>query len=359
MPRNPGAWLMTTAKHRQIDLARRAAVFRAKREEVARETPLVGELELGEPIEDDMLRLFFTTCHPALSRESQVALTLRLFGGLTTPEIARALLSDEKTIGTRISRAKRSLRDAGSPFEVPADDELAGRLSAVLGVIYLIYNEGYAASSGDAWMRIDLCEEALRLARVAQGLLPDQAEVHGLAALLEIQSSRARARVGAAGEAITLVEQDRGRWDRLLIERGLAALDRALRAGGAKGIYTLQAQIAACHARAADFEATDWREIAQLYSVLAELAPSAVVEINRAVAASYADGPQAGLSILAAVEDGSELARGHLFHAVRGDLLERAGDRAGAAAEFARAAELCENRREREVFERRLAAASA
>lgn len=354
MPRNPGAWLMTTAKNRQIDLARRTAVFRRKREELARSTELTSPApEPGRAIEDDVLRLIFTTCHPALSRESQVALTLRMLGGLTTGEIARALLTSEATVGTRISRAKRTLADAGSPFEIPGEDELTERLSSVLAVVYLIFNEGYSATSGDDLLRIELCADALRLGRMLQALLPDEAEAQGLSALMELQSSRLRARTDSSGAAIPLDEQDRGLWDRLLIERGLAALDRAFMAPGSKGPYTLQAQIAAAHARAETFESTDWQQISELYGLLSKLTRSPVIEVNRAIAVGFAEGPTRGLEILERIAGDPQLASYPYFYGARGELLERDGRIEEAQKEFAAAAAATTNARERETFLRR------
>jgi RNA polymerase sigma factor (sigma-70 family) len=364
IPRNPGAWLTQTAKNRQIDLARRAAIFRRRRDELGSELERAEELSAPSPdeapvVDDDVLRLIFTTCHPLLSRESQVALTLRLVGGLTTGEIARALLTSEQTVGQRISRAKRTLADAGSPFELPGPDELDERTNSVLGVIYLIFNEGYSATSGSDWMRVDLCEDALRLSRLLQGLMPEAPEVHGLAALTEIQASRTRARTDSSGRAIPLLEQNRALWDRILIGRGLAALDRALTLPAPKGTYTLQAQIAACHARAARPEDTDWQEIAQLYAYLHELTGSPVVAVNRAVAVSYAESPEAGLVIIESVRNEGTLADYPHLHAVRGDLLARAGRDDEAANDFARAAELTGNDREREVYAERVARLSS
>jgi RNA polymerase sigma factor (sigma-70 family) len=357
IPRNPGAWLMATAKNRQIDLARRAEVFRVKAEQLARENPTTSPPPAEVPaVEDDLLRLIFTTCHPALTRDSQVALTLRMLGGLKTDEIARALLTTEATVGTRISRAKRTLADAGSPFEVPGADELEERLAAVLGVVYLIYNEGYSATAGEDWMRLDLCEDALRLGRVLQAQLPDEPEVHGLAALMEIQSSRSRARTGPGGEAVLLLDQDRGRWDQQLIRRGFQAIERAHAAPGDPGVYTLQAEIAACHARAKTADETDWAQISALYLGLSRLTGSPVVEVNRAVAVGMADGPQAGLAVLAKVEDSPALVDYHLLAAVRGDLLEKAGRPEEAQREFERAAAMTRNERERAELERRAAA---
>lgn len=356
---------MATAKNRQIDIARRAAVFRIKQDELGHETavrsgfaqpaPVAG----GLAVDDDVLRLIFTTCHPMLSQESQVALTLRMVAGLKTDEIARALLASEQAIGQRISRAKRTLADAGSPFELPQENDLTPRLSAVLAVIYLIYNEGYSATSGEDWMRLDLAADALRMGRMLETLAPDQAEVHGLAALMELQSSRASARTDREGHAIPLFEQDRSSWDRTLIERGLVALERALATPGPKGQYTLQAQIAACHARAESSEQTDWREIAALYAVLAELTDSPIVELNRALAVGFAGSPADGLELLAEI-GGDPLLRDYPhFYGARGELLERARRFDEAAECFARAAESTTNAREREVFARRASAAAA
>jgi RNA polymerase sigma factor (sigma-70 family) len=327
IPRNPGAWLMTTAKNRQIDLGRRTQMFRVKVEELGRELPLAAPEPDPDAIDDDLLSLVFTTCHPVLSQDSQVALTLRMVGGLRTDEIARAFLVPESTIGQRISRAKRTLSDAEVPFEVPPPEQRGERVAAVLGVIYLIYNEGYSATAGEDWMRLDLCEDALRLGRMMQQLMPGEAEVHGLAALMELQSSRLGARTTATGEPILLLDQDRSRWDRLLIERGFAALAAAHALPGDPGIYTLQADIAACHARARRAEDTDWRQIANLYEALSALTRSPVVELNRAVAMSYADSPQTALIIIDSIERSEALADYHLLRSVKGDLLERSGRR--------------------------------
>lgn len=353
IPRNPGAWLMTTAKNRQIDLGRRTQMFRVKVEELGRELPLAAPEPDPDAIDDDLLSLVFTTCHPVLSQDSQVALTLRMVGGLRTDEIARAFLVPESTIGQRISRAKRTLSDAEVPFEVPPPEQRGERVAAVLGVIYLIYNEGYSATAGEDWMRLDLCEDALRLGRMMQQLMPGEAEVHGLAALMELQSSRLGARTTATGEPILLLDQDRSRWDRLLIERGFAALAAAHALPGDPGIYTLQADIAACHARARRAEDTDWRQIANLYEALSALTRSPVVELNRAVAMSYADSPQTALIIIDSIERSEALADYHLLRSVKGDLLERSGRPEEAAAEFARAAEMTQNERERAVLEAR------
>ena len=354
IPRNPGAWLMTTAKHRGIDQLRRRTVLDRKHEELGRELQVEQEMTLAafetateDDIGDALLRLIFTACHPVLSREQRVALTLRLLGGLTTDEIARAFLVPEPTVAQRIVRAKRTLSEARVPFEVPHGDELVGRLSSVLEVVYLIFNEGYSATAGDDWLRPGLCDEALRLGRILAELEPSEPEVHGLVALMEIQASRSAARVGREGEPILLLDQDRSRWDRLLIARGLAALERAEGLGGALGPYALQAAIAACHSRAATAEATDWTRMAALYDALAQLAPSPIVELNRAVAIGMAFGPTAGLEIVdALVADGS-LKDYHLLPSVRGDLLARLGRDAEAATEFRRAAELTRNTRER------------
>ncbi len=314
---------------------------------------------LDDNVGDDLLRLVFVACHPVLSTEARVALTLRLLGGLTTDEIARAFLVPEPTIAQRIVRAKRTLAEAQVPFEVPRGAELAARLASVLEVVYLIFNEGYAATAGDDWMRPELCQDALRLGRILAGLAPDEPEVHGLVALMEIQASRAAARVGPAGEPILLMDQNRARWDRLLIRRGLAALDRAVELGGGARPYTLQAAIAACHARAATPEATDWQRIATLYGVLAQVAPSPVVELNRAVAVGMADGPAAGLAVIDAIRDEPALASYHLLPAVRGDLLAKLGRLDEARREFERAASLTRNARERAVLSERAAACAS
>jgi len=357
VPDNPGAWLMSVGKRRAIDMFRRNERLESKHEELGR--ALQTQEQHGEPvvedIEDDLLRLIFTTCHPVLSTEARVALTLRLLGGLTTGEIARAYLVPEATVAQRIVRAKRALADADVPFEVPAGPELAERLSSVLEVIYLIFNEGYSATAGDDWMRPGLCEDALRLGRILAGLMPKEAEVHGLVALMELQASRTHARVGPDGEPVLLLDQDRGRWDRLLIGRGLAALARAEELDGGAGFYTLQAEIAACHARAATAERTDWAKIADLYEVLARVAPSPIVELNRAVAISMASGPAEGLSLLDQIADDPSLKNYHLLPSVRGDLLAKLGRNAEARAEFERAASLTRNAREREILQRRAA----
>ncbi|MFC4820555.1 RNA polymerase sigma factor [Dokdonella ginsengisoli] len=358
VPDNPGAWLMATAKHRAIDRLRRQQLLQRKHEELGYEIEVGQEADRGveldaaidDDIGDDLLRLIFVACHPVLSQEARVALTLRLLGGLTTDEIARAFLVPEPTIAQRIVRAKRTLADKQVPFEVPRADELAARLSSVLEVIYLVFNEGYAATAGDDWTRPALCEDALRLGRVLAELMPEQAEVHGLVALMEIQASRLRARIGPGGEPILLLKQNRGAWDRLLIRRGLAALARAEKLGGVHGPYALQAAIAACHARAPAAEDTDWPRIAALYAQLAALMPSPVVELNRAVAVSMAFGPQAGLAIVDAIRAEPTLASYHLLPSVRGDLLEKLGRGGEARAEFERAAALARNARERELL---------
>jgi RNA polymerase sigma factor (sigma-70 family) len=365
VPENPGAWLMAAAKHRAIDLLRRDKLSERKHEELGRElraremmTPDFGAA-LDDPVGDDLLRLIFTACHPVLSTESRVALTLRLLGGLTTGEIARAFLVPEPTVAQRIVRAKRTLAEARVPFEVPAATELAARLSSVLEVIYLVFNEGYSATEGDAWVRPALCEEALRLGRILAELAPRESEVHGLVALMEIQASRLRARVGASGEPVLLLDQNRARWDQLLIRRGLAALGRAERLGGALGPYALQAAIAACHARARTAEETDWARIAALYDALAQLAPSPVVELNRAVAVAMAFGPAAGLELVEALAGEPSLKSYHLLPSVRGDFLAKLGRLEEARAEFERAANLTRNARERELLLERARASAA
>jgi RNA polymerase sigma factor (sigma-70 family) len=356
IPDNPGAWLMATAKHRALDHFRRNKLLDRKHEELGRELKsqqeaLVASFEIPEQgeIEDDLLRLVFVSCHPVLSTDARVALTLRLLGGLTTTEIARAFLTPEPTIAQRIVRAKRTLSDAKVPFEVPAPQERGARLSSVLEVIYLIFNEGYSATSGDDWMRPDLCNDALRLGRMLAELTPNESEVHGLVALMEIQSSRFAARTNAAGQPILLLDQNRALWDQLLIRRGLAALDRARRAGPA-GSYVLQAAIAACHARARAAEETDWPEIAELYARLAVLAPSPVVQLNRAVAVAMAQGPVAGLAIADQLIAESSLKNYHLLPSVRGDFLIKLGRFKEARDEFARAATMTSNARERELL---------
>jgi RNA polymerase sigma-70 factor, ECF subfamily len=363
IPDKPGAWLMATAKHRAIDLLRRDKMLDRKHAEVgydleARQESVVPDLEasLDDHVGDDLLRLVFISCHPVLSREGRVALTLRLLGGLTTDEIARAFLTAEPTIAQRIVRAKRSLSEAQVPFEVPRGPELAARLSSVLEVLYLIFNEGYSATAGDDWMRPQLCQEALRLGRILAELMPDEPEVHGLVALMEIQASRARARVGPSGEPILLLDQDRGRWDQLLIRRGLAALARVEQLGGAHGPYSLQAAIAACHARARSAPETDWPRIAELYAWLARVTPSPVVELNRAVAIGMAYGASAGLEHVDALVSEPVLKNYHLLPSVRGDLLDKLGRHDEARAEFERAASLTRNARERQLLLERAAA---
>jgi RNA polymerase sigma factor (sigma-70 family) len=365
VPDNPGAWLMATAKHRAIDLLRRNERLARKHEQLARELTTHDEstaaaldavTEGEEEIGDDLLRLMFMCCHPVLSTDARVGLTLRLLGGLTTAEIARAYLAAEATVAQRIVRAKRTLAEAHVPFELPGEDELSGRLRSVLEVVYLIFNEGYAATAGEEWMRPGLCEEALRLGRILAELAPEEPEVHGLVALMEIQASRFAARVDANGDPVLLLEQDRARWDRRLIGRGLAALERAEHLGGALGTYALQAAIAACHARAPTAQETDWGRIAALYEALAELAPSPVVELNRAVAVAMAFGPAAGLELVETLDSERSLKRYHLLPSVRGDLLARLGRFEEAHAELQRAASLTENERERRMLLDRAAA---
>jgi RNA polymerase sigma factor (sigma-70 family) len=366
VPRNPGAWLMTVAKRRAIDEFRRSADLRKKYTLIGRALEAEGDAvtpdfdkAFADDIDDDMLRLIFTACHPVLSVQARVALTLRLLGGLTTAEIARAYLVPEPTIAQRIVRAKRTLSQANVPFEVPGAAERPGRLSSVLEVIYLIFNEGYSATAGDDWMRPALCAEAVRLGRVLAQLAPGEAEVHGLLALLEIQASRIPARTNPAGDPVLLLDQDRNRWDRLLINRGLAALDRAVSLGGAREPYTLQAAIAACHARAFRAEETDWARLLGLYDVLAEVMPSPVVELNRAVVVAMTHGPQAGLDVVDQLAAEPTLQGYHLLPSVRGDLLRKLGRNAEAQAEFARAAALTHNERERELSARRARDAAA
>ena len=364
VPDNPGAWLMTTAKRRAIDLLRRGKMLERKHQELGhdlegrQETAPDLDAAIDDDIGDDLLRLIFTACHPVLSTEARVALTLRLLGGLTTPEIARAFLVPETTVAQRIVRAKRTLAEARVPFEVPRGPDRAARLSSVLEVIYLVFNEGYSATAGDDWVRPALCEDALRLGRILAELEPGEPEVHGLVALMEIQASRLRARVGPSGEPILLLDQDRALWDGLLIRRGLAALDRAEALSGALGPYALQAAIAACHARAPTPEETDWTRIAALYDALAQLAPSPVVELNRAVAYAMTFGPAEGLAIVDALVPDPALASYHLLPAVRGDLLAKLGRTAEARAEFERAASLTRNSRERALLLARAAGAA-
>jgi RNA polymerase sigma factor (sigma-70 family) len=355
VPYNPGAWLMATAKNRALDAIRRTKMVERKHEELAAPVTERPQIEdaLDDDVGDDMLRLIFTACHPVLSTEARLALTLRLLGGLTVPEIARAFLSTEPTIAQRIVRAKKTLADAKVPFEVPRGEDRAERLSSVLEVLYLIFNEGYSATAGDDWMRPALCEDAMRLGRVLSGLQPNEPEVHGLVALMEIQASRAKARTGPKGEAILLLDQDRARWDWTLIGHGLAALERALALGG-NGPYVIQAAIAACHTRARRAEDTNWTMIAQLYGALASLLPSPVIELNRAVAVSMAEGPAAGLSIVDELRDEPALQSYYLLYGVRGDLLIKLGRNAEAIRELERAAELTKNEREREVLRERI-----
>jgi RNA polymerase sigma factor (sigma-70 family) len=356
VPDNPGAWLMAAAKHRAIDHFRRNTRLDRKHQELGRELAAkemaVPDLDsaLDDDVGDDLLRLVFISCHPVLSTQAQVALTLRLLGGLTTDEIARAFLVSEATIAQRIVRAKRTLAEKHVPFEVPRGPELAARLSPVLGVLYLIFNEGYSATAGDAWMRPALCEDALRLGRILAGLAPQEPEVHGLVALMEIQASRFRARAGPSGEPILLFDQNRAHWDQLLIRRGLAALEHAEKLGAAQGPYTLQAQIAACHARARMPEETDWPRMVTLYDALAQLTPSPVVELNRAVAVAMAFGPAAGLELIDALTAERSLQNYHLLPSVRGDLLKKLNRLDEARAEFERAASLTRNERERELL---------
>jgi RNA polymerase sigma-70 factor (ECF subfamily) len=357
VPDNPGAWLTAAAKNRAIDRIRRNKLIERKHEEIgydieSDQVDLAAalEAEIDDDIGDDLLRLMFTACHPVLSTEARTTLTLRLLGGLSVEEIARAFLVAEPAIAQRITRAKRTLADAGVPFEVPRGDDRAGRLSSVLEVIYLIFNEGYSATAGDDWMRPQLCEDALRLGRILAELAPDEPEVHGLVALMEIQASRARARTGPSGQPILLLDQDRSRWDRLLIRRGLAALDRAQKLGGAQGPYALQGAIAACHARARDADDTDWPRIAALYFALAQLVPSPVVELNRAVAVAMAVGPAAGLAIADSLVSERALENYHLLPSVRGDLLAKLERYDEARTEFEKAAAMTRNERERALL---------
>ncbi len=361
VPAKPGAWLMVVAKRRAIDLLRRRAVSERKHEELGRENEAQREsVDLDATVDDglgdDLLRLMFVCCHPVLSTEARVALTLRLLGGLTTVEIARAFLVPESTVAQRIVRAKRTLAEARVPFEVPHGADRADRLSSVLEVIYLVFNEGYAATAGDEWVRPALCEEALRLGRILAELTPQEPEVHGLVALMEIQASRLRARIGPSGEPILLFDQNRARWDQLLIRRGHAALERAEKLGRALGPHALQAAIAACHARALTPEETDWVRIAALYDALAQLAPSPVVELNRAVALAMAFGPAVGLEVVDALRSEPSLKAYHLLPSVRGDLLAKLGRLDEARAEFERAASLTRNKRERDLLLERASA---
>ncbi|MFC3659470.1 RNA polymerase sigma factor [Luteimonas notoginsengisoli] len=358
VPDNPAAWLMATAKHRAIDRLRRSKLQWSKHAEIARELEEQQqdmarsgfEDRLDDDIGDDLLRLVFTACHPVLPREARVALTLRLLGGLSTDEIARAFLVPEPTMAQRIVRAKRTLAEKQVAFEVPRGDDRFERLASVLEVIYLVFNEGYAATAGDDWLRPALCEEALRLGRILAGLMPLEPEVHGLLALMELQASRANARVGSNGKPVLLADQNRAHWDQLLVHRGLAALDRATRLGGARGAYALQASIAACHARAKDMESTDWPRIVAIYDALAQVMPSPVVALNRAVAVSMASGVAAGLAAVDALADERSLQHYHLLPSVRGELLRQLDRQAEARVEFERAAELTRNARERELL---------
>ena len=366
VPNNPGAWLMAAAKRRGIDQLRRRSLLDRKHEQLGHELEskqegVVAELDeaLDDNVGDDLLRLVFMSCHPVLSTEARTALTLRLLGGLTTEEIARAFLASETTIQQRIVRAKRTLADAKVPFEVPRGAELTARLSSVLAVIYLIFNEGYSATGGDDWVRPGLCEDALRLGRILAELMPNEAEVHGLVALMEIQASRLRARIGPSGEPVLLLDQDRGRWDRLLIRRGLTALERAESLAESRGPYTVQAAIAACHARAGVASDTDWARIATLYEALATVTPSPIVELNRAVAVSMAFGPAAGLELVDRLVEEPSLQGYHLLPSVRGDLLAKLERHEEAQREFERAASLTRNARERELLLERAATASA
>ena len=367
VPDKPGAWLMAAAKNRALDYYRRTKLLERKHEELGRELEAEQEMAasdsaaaidaaIDDDIGDDLLRLIFTACHPVLSTEARVALTLRVLGGLTTEEIARAFLVPEPTIAQRVVRAKRTLAEARVPFEVPRADELATRLASVLEVLYLVFNEGYSATAGDDWMRPALCDDAIRLGRILAALLPNEPEVHGLVALMEIQASRASARIGPSGEPILLPDQDRARWDHLLIRRGLAALERAEQLSGTLGPYALQAAIAACHARARTAAETDWERIVALYDALAQVAPSPVVELNRAVAVSMAFGPAEGLALVDTLSSEPLLKGYHLLPAVRGDLLAKLGRADEARAEFERAASLTRNERERKLLLDRAAA---
>jgi len=366
VPDNPGAWLMATAKHRAIDMHRRSKRIERKHEQIGHELDAQQEMNvsdldtaLDDDIGDDLLRLMFTACHPVLSTEARVALTLRLLGGLTTDEIARAFVVPEATVAQRIVRAKRTLSEARVPFEVPRGADRDARLSSVLGVIYLVFNEGYSATAGEDWTRPALCEDALRLGRILAELAPAEPEVHGLVSLMEIQASRLRARAGPSGEPILLLDQDRGKWDRLLIRRGLAALARAEQLGGARGPYALQAAIVACHARARTADDTDWERIVTLYDALSELNPSPIVELNRAVAVSMAYGPALALELVDALTSEPSLKSYHLLPSVRGDLLMKLGRSSEAKPEFDRAASLTRNEREREMLLERSRKAAA
>jgi RNA polymerase sigma-70 factor (ECF subfamily) len=367
IPDRPGAWLMATAKRKAIDALRRNRMLERKHDELGRE--LEAQQSLAEPdldaaidddVGDDLLRLMFTACHPVLPTEARIALTLRMLGGLTTAEIARAFLVPESTMAQRIVRAKRTLAEKRVPFEVPRGPELAARMTSVLEVLYLVFNEGYSATAGEDWVRPGLCEDALRLGRVVAHLAPHEPEVHGLVALMELQASRLGARIGPSGEPVLLLDQNRARWNALLIQRGLAALERAERLGGHRGAYVLQAAIAACHARARSAPETDWKRIVELYETLGTVMPSPIVELNRAVAVSMADGPEAGLAIADALRSEPALEGYHLLPAVRGDLLAKLGRAQEARAEFERAAAMTRNARERELLlERAAACASA
>jgi RNA polymerase sigma factor (sigma-70 family) len=366
VPDNPGAWLMATAKHRAIDQLRRGSLLQRKHEQLGHELEAQQEMAvpdldaaIDDHVGDDLLGLVFISCHPVLSTEAQLALTLRLLGGLTTDEIARAFLVSEPTIAQRIVRAKRTLAEAHVPFEVPRGSEFAERLSSVLQVIYLVFNEGYSATAGDDWMRPELCQDALRLGRILAELVPAEPEVHGLVALMEIQASRSRARVGPKGEPVLLLDQDRARWDHVLVRRGLAALARAEQLGGAQGTYALQAAIAACHARARTGDETDWARIAAIYDALARITPSPIVELNRAVAIGMAFGPAAGLALVDAIAGEPTLKSYHLLPSVRGDFLSKLGRRDEAREEFERAAALTRNTREREFLLGRAAACAS
>ncbi|HEX2153799.1 MAG TPA: RNA polymerase sigma factor [Acidimicrobiia bacterium] len=362
IPDKPAAWLMGTVKHKAIDRVRRNVTYERKQEELAREEQVHSDDQpdwdeaLDDPIGDDLLRLIFIACHPVLSADARVALTLRLLGGLSTDEIARAFLAAEPTVAQRIVRAKRTLAREQIPFELPEEPELANRLSSVLEVIYLIFNEGYAATSGERWYRGELCDEALRLGRILAELAPGEPEVHGLVALMEIQASRLRARTDRRGRPVRLLDQDRSRWDRLLIRRGLKALERSWAMGGPPGPYALQAAIAACHARALTAEETDWIEIVRLYEELARVAPSPVVQLNRAVAVGMAQGPAAGLGLVERLADEPLLSQYHLLPSVRGDLLERLGRMEDASREFEKAAQLTRNEAEKQLLLERVEA---
>lgn len=366
VPRNPGAWLMQAGKRKAIDYFRHRTMAAGKLAEMGRlieddipDTETALHEQLDDDVGDDLLRLIFTSCHPVLPPESRVALTLRLVAGLSTEEIARAFLAQDTAIGQRIVRAKRTIAEAGLPFEVPRGAEREARLASVLGVLYLVFNEGYSATAGQDWMRPQLCEEAMRLGRILAGLMPEEPEVHGLLALMELQHSRADARTDAEGEPVLLADQNRALWDRLLISRGLDGLARAQQLGGASGPYTLQAAIAACHARARSADETDWAQIAALYALLGQVTPSPVIELNRAVAISMAEGAAPALAIVDSLSDAAVLRNYHLYHGVRGDLLRRLGRHEEANAAFEQAAELTRNSRERAYLMRRAAEQSS